>query len=136
MTDDEVQQFTYAELVPFVSQYIAARDQRDDGENLMAVIGKPLRQYLEQNRPEPIIDGELGYLAFLQPRSGSLQLDCMNLAKQRPDLLTWAAEHGLLRLDTKTWNALDQRAAEMFQIKDFVSPGPGSEALQVKERKR
>ena len=131
----EEQQFTYADLVPFLGQYIAARDRREDADKLLKVIGGPLRDWLEKNRPEHILDGEHDYEAFLQARAGSLELDCMGLASKRPDLLTWAAEHGLLKLNTKVWEALDTSAAEMFQLRDFTSPGAGSEALQVKRRK-
>lgn len=135
-TDTGTRDLSHRDMVAMLSTYMDAKRQRKDADELLKTLGKPIREYLEQHPGEELSDAEHGIRAFLQPRRGTPELDCMALAEKNPALATWTMTHGLLKLDKKTWDALRGKAQEMAQLEhDFTSPGLGGEALQVVQEK-
>lgn len=128
-------ELTHGDLVKMLGAYADAKRQGKDAADLQKTLAKPLREYLEGHPGEELYDGERRIKAFLQSRKGTPELDCMALVEKDPYLATWAMTHGLLKLDKKTWDGLQGKAQEMAQLEKFVSPGAGSEALQVVEER-
>lgn len=125
----------HADLVRMLGAYADAKRQAKDAKDLMTTLSKPLREYLERHPGEELYDGERRIKAFLQSRTGTPELDLMTLAQNDDVLAFWALTHGLLKLDKKAWDGLAGKALEMAQLENYVSPGAGSEALQVVEEK-
>ncbi len=135
-TETGERDLTHANMVAMLSTYTDAKRQRKDADDLLKTLAKPIREYLEQHPGEELTDGERGIRAFLQPRQGTPELDCMALAEKNPALATWTMSHGLLKQDKKAWDGLKGKAQEMAQLEhDFTSPGLAGEALQVVQEK-
>lgn len=135
-TETGERELTHGDLAGMLLPCVNAKNRQKDAGDLLKTLAKPIREYLEQHPGEELYDGEQRIRAFLQPRAGTPELDCMALAEKNPALATWAMTHGLLKLDKKAWDGLKGKAQEMAQLEhDFTSPGPGSEALQVLQEK-
>jgi hypothetical protein len=133
--DTETRELSHADLVKMLGMYVDCKKERKGADDLLKTLAKPLREYLERHPTEQIYDGERRVKAFLQTKKGTPELDCMSLAEKDAALAIWALSHGLLKLDKKAWEGLAGKAQEMAQLENFVSPGAGSEALQVVEEK-
>lgn len=133
--DTETRELSHADLVKMLGMYVDCKRERKDADDLLKTLAKPLREYLERHPGEQIYDGERRVRAFLQTKKGTPEMDLMTLTEKDPFLATWALNHGLLKLDKKAWDGLAGKAQEMAQLEKYVSPGAGSEALQVVEEK-
>ena len=131
-TDTET--FTEAQLIPLLNAYLTHRTARDRADRAMKIAAEPIRQFLERHGGQ-LYDGENRITAALQDKRGTPELDTMTMAEQEPSLLEWLAAHGCLKLDAKAFAALEGKAPETLRAKDFMSPGPGSQALKI-ERER
>lgn len=136
MTNEtETRELSHADLVKMLGMYVDCKKERKGADDLLKTLAKPLRDYLERHPGEQIYDGERRITASLQSRTGTPEMDLMTLTADDPFLATWALNHGLLKLDKKAWGGLAGKAQEMAQLERYVSPGAGSEALQVVEER-
>ena len=130
----EPTEFSRETVVAMLKAYSDLRREKGGLERKIATLGKPIREYLEARRDEEYLwDGEYELRAYLEARAGADQLDTANCPD---DLLRWLADHGCLNLDARALKALDGKFPETLRVRGYISPGPGSEALQVKEGRR
>lgn len=122
------EEITGRRLLDILNKYAALRDEKTKLEREMAIIKQPIHAALE--RGEEVYDGETRLRAFLQQKTEP-ELDGIAMSEQRPDVLTWLANKGALKLHLPTWKALDGKAREVMLARDFISPKT-SESLQVK----
>lgn len=126
--------FTEAQLIPLLQAYLTHRRTRDIADRAMKLAAGPIRDFLEKHGGQ-LFDGENRITAALQDKRGTPEADLMTMAEAEPNLVTWLAEHGLLKVDWTAAKALDGKAPELLRLKDFTSPGPGSQSLRI-ERER
>ena len=113
-------EFTAAELEAMLPELLSLRRQRDDLAGTYEKASGPIRSWLEAHPEETLRDGESGVSARLRPSRGATEVDAIALAGKRADLLCWLASKGALRLDVKTWQALQGKAVEPVEIKPFT----------------
>ena len=93
-----------------------------------------MRAWLEKHPGEFLYDGESRVAAQLRDRRGPPQLDVLGLAERHPELITWLARMGALKLDRDMWAALQAKAIEVERIKPFIMPGKGTTALEIRRQ--
>jgi len=128
----EGREVTERELVGLLKPYRQMGKEIDRLRRDRERLAKPIREWLEAHPGEDLQDGETGLRGYLEERRGGLMLDTINCG---PDLLAWAGDHGLLKLDNAALKAWEGKAPEILRLKDHCYPGGGSTALQVKEDK-
>ena len=94
----------------------------------------PVKQHLEMNPDDELIDGESGISAWLEPRK-TTSWDLRSLAQRKPDLLVWLAHNGLLTVNTTAFTAIRTAgdAAELGDTEDFKIVGE-STSLRIGKR--
>ena len=132
MTNVDAGDLTEKQLIPMLTSYLDYRKQRDNVQSTMDTISGVLKGWLRAHPGEILRDGERGIRARIQESSGSFEMDVAGLPE---NLLAWAAEHRLLKLDAATWKALSDKAVEMIDLKPYVYTGKGTERLQVEKEK-
>lgn len=121
-------------LLVLMNAYLEHRSKRDAAQRAMDIAAQPIREFLEEHGGQ-LYDGETRIKAALQDKKGTPECDLMTMAEREENLVLWLAQHGLLKVDWTAAKALDGKAAEMLRLKDFVSPGAGSQSLRI-ERER
>ena len=119
--------------VILISPYYNLGREINRQEKQRSAWGKPIREFLEANRGEPLEDRELGLVARLQERQGP---DTYDVPAMPDALVIWAAKQGLLNMDAKPAKALLGKFAEGLELERFRMPGRPSVALVVEKRER
>ena len=123
-------EFTERELINMLDGLLAIRAKRDQYAKAFETGKKPIADYLAKHGGD-LLDGENGIRAALQDKRGAPELDLMSMAEANEGLVLWAARQGVLKLDAKVFAALDGKARETLLLKDYISPGAGSQSLII-----
>lgn len=123
--------FTEPQLFVLMRAYLDHRSVRDKAEKAMELAAKPIRDWLERHGGE-LYDGETRIKAALQQRKGSPELDAASLPDE---LLRWLADQHCLALNQKRYGSLEGAAAEHLRVRDYLSPGAGSQSLRVEKER-
>lgn len=130
-TETGEREVTARDIIGMLPLYAGYRDTERRAKRDKELMGKTLKQYLEEHPEETLFDGETQLEARLQERRGVKVLDASSIPSE---LLVWLGEHGCLLLDNTAFRALDGKFPEVLKVRDFLYPGPGSVSLQVGKR--
>ena len=131
---DEITAEVEREIIDLIPRYAGLKEAESSIRRSAEAMALQIREYLERTGQESVTDGEHGLTLELQARRNT-QWDLMSLTNQRPDLLIWMGEHGLLKVDSAAFRAMEGKAIEAKDAAGFSWHGE-TQALVVRKEDR
>ncbi len=129
-TEEQLENLVRRRLEAMLEDYVLQRASKSSAEREMERISKEVKPWLEAHPEEQLIDGERGFVVFLQTRGGGETYDMTRM----PDDLVLLLHHmGALSINTKAVAAQDGKEVSE-RTKPYKIPGKGTVALII-ERK-
>ena len=119
------------DLVGFVAEYARARADEQKATQVKTSLGAAIKNYLEQNPNETLYDGESGYEARLQRRSGRDTYDTRSMPEA---LILRLHAVGALDLNPEVVKSFAGRDVLSLELDRYRVPAGEQAALIVRQR--
>jgi hypothetical protein len=130
--EDQIQH--ESEIVGLIAQIFDLRATANLATKDAEPLAARLRQWLELEGRDELIDGETGLRAYLEPRSSTE----WNVSRMPPSVVLYLAQAGLLTVATKAYDERRKNdgAVELDEARRYRMDKAGSSyALQIKSTK-